>query len=82
MICTISKVLGRAHRTDLQAYYTEYDKQVEMNKMRYAKSNAKDYAQHAHPIKASSAAVLANAQTLNLLIPTDIRKFKTFWAFL
>ena len=30
-----------------------------MNEMRYAKGNAKDYAQHSHPIKASSAVLSA-----------------------
>lgn len=45
-----------------------------MNKMRYAKSDAKDYTQHSHPIKAWSVVLFANAQTVYLLLPTELRK--------
>ena len=37
-----------------------------MKEMRYAESNAKDYAQHSDPNKASSVMIFANHQ---LLIP-------------
>ena len=54
----------RACRSHLQAYYTKYDEQVQMNEMRYAKSNAKYYTKHSHPVKKLSAAALAKVQTL------------------
>lgn len=62
------------HRSHLQAYYAEYDEQVEMNEMRYTQSNAKDYAQHSHPIEALSAAAFSKAHTPSLCLPTELRK--------
>lgn len=47
-----------------------------MNEMRYAKGNAKDYAQHPDPIKAPSAPEWANTQASSLLPPTRCRKLR------
>ena len=63
----------RPHRSYSQAYYTEYDEQAEMNEMRYAKGDAKDYAQHPHPIKVSSATGLASVRIPSLLLSTSLR---------
>ena len=75
---TISKVLPRATRQcHLQAYYAKDDEKVEMNKMRYPKSNAKDDAEHSHPTELSSAAVHANFQKSPLL-PVEHHNIKNF----
>ena len=66
------------HGECLQAYYAKYDEQVEVNEMRYAKGNAKDYAQHSHPIQAPSAAVSNNYQIPSLLLANSIGKSRLF----
>ena len=58
----------------LQAYYAKYDEQVNMNEVRYAKGNAKDYTQHSHPVKASSATVRAIVSIASLPLPTAFDK--------
>ena len=62
------------HGECLQAYYAKYDEQVEVNEMRYAKGNAKDYAQHSHPIPAPSAAVSNIYQIPSLFLEDSLDK--------
>ena len=62
------------HKECLQAYYAKYNEQVEMNEMRYAKGNAKDYAQHSHPIQAPSAGVWNNVRMPSLFLADSIGK--------
>ena len=45
-----------------------------MKEMRYAESNAEDYAQHSNPIKVSSVPVFANHQVLFHLISKTLGK--------
>ena len=66
------------HGECLQAYYAKYDEQVEVDEMRYAKGNAKDYAQHSHPIQASSAVVSNNIQIPSLFLASSIGKSRLF----
>lgn len=49
-----------------------------MNEMRYAKSNAKDYAQHSHPIKALSAAVIHEYLDTNFASSNKILQSSNF----
>lgn len=49
-----------------------------MNEMRYAKGNAKDYAQDSHPIKASSATVFGEHSDTVSASSSECPKAQTF----